>query len=88
MKKLFLLSTVFVVSALLSMMPVMAHVHPTVPANECANGAGAGNTASPQNGANGNTPLPGLILNNNPSAVDGSEVGPGVASATARCANF
>lgn len=66
--------------------PALAHVHPTVPANECAATAdGPGNEAAPQNGANGNPPLPGLILNNTPSAVDGGAEGPGVDNATAGC---
>jgi len=66
--------------------PALAHVHPTVP-NECALGAGAGNTAAPKNSTNATPPLPGLILNNTPAAVDGSAQGPGVGPATANCNN-
>lgn len=75
--------------ALLSVTPAFAHVHPTVPADECSaeSGSGAGNTAGPQNGDNGNPPLPGLILDNTPSAVDGTEEGPGVDDATGNCEN-
>ncbi len=66
----------------------LAHVHPTVPANECAATAdGPGNEAAPQNSPTADPPLPGLILDNTPSAVDGTADGPGVGPATDHCAN-
>lgn len=61
--KVTLFLAVLAVTALLGVTSVLAHIHPTVPADECALGNGAGNTAQPQNGANGSPPIPGLVLN-------------------------
>jgi len=97
--KLILASLALVVSALLMVTPVLAHVHPLVPF-ECANGPGAGNTASPQNGGNGQQFIgTGVIPLVNPgeaelplSPVDrpSDDIpigGPGVEPATDNCAN-
>ena len=78
----------------LSVFTVSAHIHPLVPANECALGPGAGNTADPQNrdsGGVGNGQkfivFPNFIPNDNPGKADVSLLGPGVKPATANCAN-
>jgi len=67
---------------------VSAHVHPLVPADECALGDGAGNTASPQNGDNGQQFIgTGFIPGVNPGKADVGLPGPGVEPATDNCAN-
>jgi len=85
--KIILASMLMIVAVAFTVSPVMAHVHPTVPADECALGSGAGNTATRANGANGSPPIPGLVLENTPSVVDGTADGPGVGPATDNCAN-
>ena len=86
MRKLLLIVTVLALMLSVAA-PVLAHVHPPVPADECSavGGSLAGNTASPENNENGKPPLPGLILNNTPSAVDGGAEGPGVDNAKDNC---
>jgi len=77
---------VFAVSALLGVTSVLAHIHPLVPADECASGRGAGNTAQPQNGDNGNPPVPGLIFINVPAPLNPFAPNSGVGPATDHCA--
>ena len=73
---------------LLSVAVVSAHVHPLVPADECAKGAGAGNTANPQYGANGQQFIgTGFIPAVNPGKANVGLPGPGVGPATDNCAN-
>jgi len=95
MNKIFVLSSLFVITALLSVMPVMAHVHPLVPADECGLGDGAGNTSDPQNGVNGQqfigrgqfipTANPG-VANDNAFAFFTGPAGNGVGPAKDHCA--
>lgn len=95
--KITLFVSIFAVTLLLGVTLVLAHVHPLVPADECALGDGAGNTALPQNGDNGQQFNPGLIPVDNPWKAEGSKGavgvpaifsgGPGVGPATSNCAN-
>jgi len=88
MRKLLVVSAILAVSVMLFVFPVMAHVHPLVPADECALGNGAGNTASPENGDNGQDFIgTGFIPGVNPGGASVGLPGHGVATATAVCAN-
>ncbi len=74
---------------LVSVTPAYAHIHPLVPADECSadSGSGAGNTAQPQNGDNGDPPAPGLLLGNVPAPIGKFENNAGVDDATDSCVN-
>ncbi len=71
----------------------LAHVHPFVPADECALGGGAGNTSDPANdenpgqGGNGQDFIPGLIPTDNPGNANLGNIGAGNGPATGNCAN-
>ena len=70
--------------------PALAHLHPYVPANDCASSFKAGNTAMPMNGANGQQFIGAGV---NPAANPGKAemhnnffaTNPGVSKATANC---
>lgn len=85
--KIILASLILMTTVMFSISPVLAHIHPLVPADECGLGDGAGNTSQPNNNDNANPPVPGLILGNVPAPIDKFFVGPGVAPATAHCTN-
>ena len=61
--------------------PALAHVHPIVPADECALGDGAGNNAEPANGENGDPHVPGFA----PNVDKNGPAGSGVDEATENC---
>jgi len=87
-KKIALVTLALFGSLMLSISPVFAHVHPLVPANECGLGDGAGNTAKPQNGENGQDFIgTGFIPGVNPGKANVGLLGPGVGPATSNCAN-
>lgn len=84
-------SAVLLIAVVLSVSPVLAHLHPFLPFECAPENTGAGNEAFPQNGENGQQFIPGLIPLENPGKAEEHknffEPNPGVDDATAHCAD-